>query len=69
MIPGEYVVGEGEIVLNEGRRSTTLVVANRGDRPIQVGSHFHFFEVNQFLDFDRVFGSYRADQSCQIRTI
>ncbi|MBT3351862.1 MAG: urease subunit beta [Nitrospinaceae bacterium] len=53
MIPGEYVVGEGEIVLNEGRRSTTLVVANRGDRPIQVGSHFHFFEVNQFLDFDR----------------
>ena len=53
MIPGEYVVGEGEIVLNEGRRSTTLVVANRGDRPIQVGSHFHFFQVNQFLDFDR----------------
>ena len=53
MIPGEYVLGEGEIVLNEGRRTATLVVANRGDRPIQVGSHFHFFEVNRFLDFDR----------------
>ncbi len=53
MIPGEYVLGEGEIVLNEGRRTTALVVANRGDRPIQVGSHFHFFEVNRFLDFDR----------------
>lgn len=53
MIPGEYVLAEGEIVLNEGRRTATLVVANRGDRPIQVGSHFHFFEVNRFLDFDR----------------
>lgn len=53
MIPGEYVLAEGEIVLNEGRRTATLIVANRGDRPIQVGSHFHFFEVNRFLDFDR----------------
>jgi urease beta subunit len=53
MIPGEYVLGEGEIILNEGRRTATLLVANRGDRPIQVGSHFHFFEVNRFLDFDR----------------
>lgn len=53
MIPGEYVLGEGEIVLNEGRRTTILLVANRGDRPIQVGSHFHFFEVNPFLDFER----------------
>ncbi len=40
MIPGEYVLAEGEIILNEGRRTTTMVVANRGDRPIQVGSHF-----------------------------
>ncbi len=53
MIPGEYVLGEGEIILNEGRRTIALLVANRGDRPIQVGSHFHFFEVNRFLDFDR----------------
>ena len=43
MIPGEYILAEGEIVLNEGRETTTLLVANRGDRPIQVGSHFHFF--------------------------
>lgn len=53
MIPGEYVLAEGEIILNEGRSTTTLIVANRGDRPIQVGSHFHFFEVNSYLDFDR----------------
>ncbi len=53
MIPGEYVLAEGEIILNEGRATTTLIVANRGDRPIQVGSHFHFFEVNSYLDFDR----------------
>ena len=53
MIPGEYVLGEGEIVLNEGRRGATILVANQGDRPIQVGSHFHFFEVNPFLNFDR----------------
>lgn len=53
MIPGEYVLADGEIVLNEGRRTAGLLVANRGDRPIQVGSHFHFFEVNRLLDFDR----------------
>ena len=53
MIPGEYILAEGEIVLNEGRRTAAMIVANRGDRPIQVGSHFHFFEVNRFLDFDR----------------
>ena len=53
MIPGEYVLKEGEIILNEGRPTTVLIVANRGDRPIQVGSHFHFFEVNSYLDFDR----------------
>ncbi len=53
MIPGEYILAEGEIVLNEGRETISLLVANRGDRPIQVGSHFHFLEVNRLLDFDR----------------
>jgi len=53
MIPGEYVLGKGEITANEGRRTVTLDVANTGDRPIQVGSHFHFFEVNTALRFDR----------------
>ena len=46
MIPGEYVPEEGEIELNKGRRSVKLLVSNTGDRPVQVGSHFHFFEVN-----------------------
>ncbi|EJG2254210.1 urease subunit beta [Vibrio parahaemolyticus] len=55
MIPGEIRVNHelGDIVLNEGRRTKTLRVSNLGDRPIQVGSHYHFFEVNKFLDFDR----------------
>jgi urease subunit beta len=53
MIPGEYVLGDGDIVANEGRATVELVVANTGDRPIQVGSHFHFFEVNRALSFDR----------------
>jgi urease subunit beta len=53
MIPGEYRLGEGEIVANAGRRTVELVVANTGDRPVQVGSHFHFFEVNRALRFDR----------------
>ena len=53
MIPGEYVLGEGDIVANEGRRTVQLRVENTGDRPIQVGSHFHFFEVNRALRFDR----------------
>jgi urease subunit beta len=53
MIPGEYILEEGEIELNAGRETTTVVVANSGDRPIQVGSHFHFFEVNPALTFDR----------------
>ena len=53
MIPGEYLLGEGEIVANAGRRTIELVVANTGDRPIQVGSHFHFFEANRALRFDR----------------
>jgi len=53
MIPGEVFPAEGEIALNEGAERTTLVVANRGDRPVQVGSHYHFFETNPALDFDR----------------
>ena len=53
MIPGEYLLGTGEIVANAGRRTVELTVANTGDRPIQVGSHFHFFEANKALRFDR----------------
>ncbi|MBD1898594.1 urease subunit beta [Trichocoleus sp. DQ-A3] len=53
MIPGEMLVQAGEIELNAGRPSIKLQVANTGDRPIQVGSHFHFYEVNESLDFDR----------------
>ena len=53
MIPGEYFIEPGEIELNKGRRTVTLTVSNSGDRPIQVGSHYHFFEVNPALKFDR----------------
>jgi urease beta subunit len=53
MIPGEYVLGEGEIEANAGRPAVRLTVANTGDRPVQVGSHFHFFEANKALRFDR----------------
>jgi urease subunit beta len=53
MIPGEYVLEEGEIGMNVGRETATVVVTNRGDRPVQVGSHFHFFEVNTELKFER----------------
>ncbi|MGR5134391.1 urease subunit beta [Vibrio alfacsensis] len=55
MIPGEIKVNHdlGDIALNEGRQTKTLRVSNLGDRPIQVGSHYHFYEVNTFLDFDR----------------
>ena len=53
MIPGELFIQDGEIELNAGRRTVTLTVANSGDRPIQVGSHYHFFETNPGLKFDR----------------
>jgi len=53
MIPGQYHVQSGDIDLNEGREKLTLAVANTGDRPIQVGSHYHFFETNDALRFDR----------------
>lgn len=53
MIPGEIITQEGSIEINEGRATVTLDVANSGDRPIQVGSHYHFFEVNPALVFNR----------------
>ena len=53
MIPGEVITAEGSITLNVGRRALTLTVSNTGDRPIQVGSHYHFFETNDALEFDR----------------
>ena len=53
MIPGEYFIKDGEIELNTGRKTATMSVTNTGDRPIQVGSHYHFFETNPALKFDR----------------
>jgi urease subunit beta len=53
MIPGEMFIADGTIELNKGRKTVTLTVANTGDRPIQVGSHYHFFETNPALRFDR----------------
>ena len=53
MIPGEIIVAAGDIILNEGREAITLKVANTGDRPVQIGSHYHFAETNTALDFDR----------------
>ena len=53
MIPGEVLPAAGELVLNEGQKALTLEVANSGDRPVQVGSHYHFFETNAALRFDR----------------
>ena len=62
MIPGEIVVAAGEIELNAGRPTVTLNVANTGDRPIQVGSHYHFYETNSALQFDRAKArGYRLD--------
>jgi urease subunit beta len=52
-IPGEYLLEDGDIVLNAGRATVTVTVANSGDRPVQVGSHYHFYEVNTALLFDR----------------
>ena len=53
MIPGEIIAKSGELTLNEGQDVITLTIANAGDRPVQVGSHYHFFETNAALDFDR----------------
>ena len=53
MIPGEIITGSGDIELNAGSQPLTLTVANTGDRPVQVGSHYHFYETNPALSFDR----------------
>jgi urease subunit beta len=53
MIPGEFFIKDGDIELNKGRKTATVSVSNTGDRPIQVGSHYHFFETNPALKFDR----------------
>jgi len=53
MIPGELILADGDITLNDGLETKSVTVANTGDRPIQVGSHYHFFETNLVLDFDR----------------
>ena len=53
MIPGEILLGNGSVVINEGRPVISLIVHNTGDRPVQVGSHYHFSEVNPALDFER----------------
>lgn len=53
MIPGEYIISDGDIALNAGRTTKKISVANTGDRPVQVGSHYHFYETNPALSFDR----------------
>ncbi len=62
MIPGEFIAGKSEVTINKDYETKTIKAVNTGDRPIQVGSHFHFFEVNKFLSFDReVAYGYRLD--------
>jgi urease subunit beta len=61
MIPGELFCADGVLTLNEGRESVTLMVSNTGDRPVQVGSHYHFAETNPALDFDR-----KAAHGCRL---
>ena len=53
MIPGEYILGKGNIIANVDRNTIKIIVVNTGDRPVQIGSHFHFFEVNKEMEFDR----------------
>src|SRR5436190_11136750 len=53
MIPGEYFIAKGDIECNVGRKTVTVKVINTGDRPVQIGSHFHFFEINRMMSFDR----------------
>ena len=53
MIPGEYILAKGDILCNAGRATLRVAVVNKGDRPVQIGSHFHFFEVNKEMVFDR----------------
>lgn len=62
MIPGEIITADGDIELNAGRKTLKLVIANSGDRPVQVGSHYHFYETNPALIFDRIKArGYRLD--------
>lgn len=56
MIPGEYILAKGNIIANAGRKTVKLTVVNKGDRPVQIGSHFHFYEVNKQMEFDRDLG-------------
>ena len=66
MIPGEYLLRNEDVVANSGRTAISISVANTGDRPIQVGSHFHFFEANRALRFDRGCGFWNeAEYSCR----
>jgi urease subunit beta len=60
MKPGELICAAGDIILNEGREAIELLVANTGDRPVQVGSHYHFAETNPALEFDRRRGAWAA---------
>ena len=53
MVPGEYILREEDIIINAGRKTVRVKVVNTGDRPVQIGSHFHFFEVNRQMEFDR----------------
>ncbi len=53
MIPGEYILAKGDIEINTDRKTATVIVVNTGDRPVQVGSHFHFYEVNRQMKFER----------------
>ncbi len=53
MIPGEYIIPKGDIEINVGRKTVSVTVVNTGDRPVQVGSHFHFYEVNKQMTFER----------------
>ena len=53
MVPGEYILKEGSIACNVGKKTVTVAVVNKGDRPVQIGSHFHFYEVNKQMEFER----------------
>ena len=65
---GEIMASDREITLNEGKKAVTIMVANKGDRPVQVGSHFHFFEVNRCLSFDRE-KAYTSTSLLELRSV
>ena len=69
MVPGEMFVDRADLIINEGRDTVEVDVCNTGDRPIQVGSHYHFYETNEALDFDReVSRGFRLDIPCLLYT-